>query len=488
MKTRPLLSAALAFSLLTACELDPVSSEDDNFNSQTKEVPGTFSGDREQSKNVTKQTNKQALSSPDFSNTSNHLNTDFLTFGIGNLRDVKEGAIEISGISGDIIQAFIYWHGIKPSVTETNSLNVNGTVVIAENLGYSDSNCWGSEGYNVSQTLKANITALVESTRNGIYELKDFGDLNPNGASIVVFFNDGDASNNRDVTLLEGNDSNIYFAGINDELLAPEDPEGWAVDFPSFSYDTGSALLQLHVGDGQNSNDGTIRLNSEYLAGGFMFDGALGAFWDINSYEINSFLTSGENSLSLSGITGTDCLSLVLAIVNVPTSASNNSDSDGDGLSDEVDNCPLIANPDQIDTDADGYGDVCDPDDDNDGVLDGDDNCPLDDNSDQSDYDLDGLGNVCDPDDDNDGVLDDDDETPFSEIEATVSFVECSTSIENKNAGNGNTMSDELAKLDQENFKNKGQYKKTVAHLMESWVEQGLITEEEKNILVGCSE
>ncbi len=141
-------------------------------------------------------------------------------------------------------------------------------------------------------------------------------------------------------------------------------------------------------------------------------------------------------------------------------------DSDGDGLSNDCDNCPTTSNPDQVDTDGDGLGNACDPDDDNDGIcdtggpvpagtpgaaagcvaganpfsigkdncptvpnpgqqdvngngigdacedsdgdgiLDGLDNCPLIPNPNQADNDGDGRGDVCDPDDDNDGICD----------------------------------------------------------------------------------
>ena len=57
--------------------------------------------------------------------------------------------------------------------------------------------------------------------------------------------------------------------------------------------------------------------------------------------------------------------------------ASFSIDTDGDGLGNESDNCPLVANADQLDTDDDGLGDICDDDDDGDGVADGSDLCPL---------------------------------------------------------------------------------------------------------------
>lgn len=86
-------------------------------------------------------------------------------------------------------------------------------------------------------------------------------------------------------------------------------------------------------------------------------------------------------------------------------------DGDGDGIR-SGDNCPLVSNPWQINTDGDDRGDVCDDNDDNDRFPDRLDNCPLIVNDDQHDLDGNGVGDECD-DIDGDGLLDVDDLCPF---------------------------------------------------------------------------
>jgi hypothetical protein len=58
-------------------------------------------------------------------------------------------------------------------------------------------------------------------------------------------------------------------------------------------------------------------------------------------------------------------------------------DTDGDEIADEQDNCPSVANHDQADSDDDGVGDTCD-------------NCMYGANADQQDADSDGVGDMCD--------------------------------------------------------------------------------------------
>jgi hypothetical protein len=82
--------------------------------------------------------------------------------------------------------------------------------------------------------------------------------------------------------------------------------------------------------------------------------------------------------------------------------AASADDRDGDGIENQYDNCPGVQNSEQVDSDGDGSGDVCDfcvgngaYDTDGDGLCDRDDNCYSVPNIDQLDSDGDGYGDVC---------------------------------------------------------------------------------------------
>jgi beta propeller repeat protein len=126
--------------------------------------------------------------------------------------------------------------------------------------------------------------------------------------------------------------------------------------------------------------------------------------------------TNSQPDYDLDGI-GDACDELQTEVVSTATAQA---DTDGDGRYDPQDNCPSVANADQLDGDADNKGNVCDScpndpanDSDGDGICGDVDNCPTVKNPDQANLDGDVYvannpltgGNACDQDADSDGYI-----------------------------------------------------------------------------------
>lgn len=257
------------------------------------------------------------------------LNTDFASAGIGGLRNAGIGNIVLSGISGEVTRAYLYWQGPTNSLdpNANASVAVNGTLVTGVNIGFSGSSCWAE--FSNSQAYRADVTSLVAVFRNGSYHLTNFtadSSVNVNGASLIVFYDDGIASNNRNIVLVEGNDDNFENSF---------DGDGWNVTVTGINRIAGSASIQLHVADGQGlSIDAPIILNGATLApAGEIFAGtsvpselhpapAVFGLWDIVTFDVSSLLPPGTNTLSLNAGLLQDCLSLVLMVINLPATST----------------------------------------------------------------------------------------------------------------------------------------------------------------------
>jgi len=253
------------------------------------------------------------------------IDTDMVVAGVGGLSQADEGGtITLGGIgSGVITSAWLYWAGYAESPDSTALQNVvfNGTSISGTPVGFESTSCQAA-GYR-SDAYRADVTNLV--TGDGAYTVGGLRSeiLNrfPYGASVIVFFNDGDTTNDRDVYVYEGLDSTS---------ASSSNGPGWNANLSGNTYPGGAATLTLHVADGEDAagtddEDGTFALNGTTFASGEVFQGdsvpvasgATAGEWDIESFSIESALTLGPTAAALTQTGGTDCLELVVATVSV---------------------------------------------------------------------------------------------------------------------------------------------------------------------------
>lgn len=226
------------------------------------------------------------------------------------------------------------------------------------------------------------LTAAAEVVPCETYHLKlVIADVNDRLYDSGVFVKKGSFNvavycANQTVTLNENGTASItaqsLYSGDNPDCISPI---SYSASQTSFNCtDLGSNTVTLTV-TFQGNQSATCQANVEVLDGDTDGDG-------IGNCSDNCPLDP-DNDADGDGICANED----------PCPLDPNNDVDGDGVCGNEDNCPTVANADQTDTDGDGDGDACDADDDNDGCLDEDDANPL---EASGDSDCDGVANDCD--------------------------------------------------------------------------------------------
>ncbi len=94
----------------------------------------------------------------------------------------------------------------------------------------------------------------------------------------------------------------------------------------------------------------------------------------------------------------------------------------------------------------------------------------------------------CNRDSDGDGCYDFEDPIIYSNMETTINIDSCDSGVDNKITSEcGITMSDMIDELEQDTYNNHGQFLHLIVQLTEVWMDEGLITQEEKDLIVACA-
>ena len=162
-------------------------------------------------------------------------------------------------------------------------------------------------------------------------------------------------------TLLRGKeylkDNRILPTGFN-KAGAPNDVRVVGAALSDANFIGGSDRISYQIG-GLPAGNYTIKAELVYQTLSYAF--AEDLFVDTTTPEVVDFKTMFDASTQKSTV--------IASAEFADTVTEPVVDTDGDGVADNLDNCKLVANFNQRDTDGDGYGNICDADLNNDGIV-----------------------------------------------------------------------------------------------------------------------
>jgi Tol biopolymer transport system component len=272
------------------------------------------------------------------------------------------------------------------------SINSDGTrIAFGSGSDLTGNNADGNTEIFLFDTTTDTFTQITNTTAGLIFNIS----INSDGTRII-FASEKDLTGNN----ADGNTEIFLFDTTTDTFTQITNTTAGSNDYPStnsngtrFAFHSDRDLIG-------NNADGNTEI--------FLFDTTTDTFTQITNTTIGGSFAPSINSdgtriafHSYSDLTENNAdgnFEIFLAVCAI--------DTDGDGIPDDLDNCPEIVNPDQSDTDGDNLGDDCDncpdlsspdqTDSDQDERGDLCDNCPIDQNQDQLDADSDDVGDVCD--------------------------------------------------------------------------------------------
>ena len=369
--------------------------------------------------------------------------------GVTNVNFTAIGAFNIWGnVYGDTLaHVTISLAGLVSKTTPTDSSghyvlygvpNGNYTVTPSK-LGYTFNPASRSVTVNNGIVPSVNFRAYNDTDGDGMPDNQEQGpggnDLNysGNGDSIPDWQQNNVSSlhtidNTSYITIASPPETTLNNVQAMSNPSPSNTPAGASFPFGFFDFSIagvgngGTSIVTLYLPAGQTADTyykyGPELGNTTPHWYEFLYDGQTGA--EINGNIITLHFIDGQrgdNDLLGNG-TIVDPGGPCIQIDNCPNDPNKiepgicgcglpDTDSDGDGTADCIDNCPTVANANQADIDHDGVGDACDncptvsnptqTDTDKDGVGNACDNCPNNCNSLQKDADGDGNGDVCDP-------------------------------------------------------------------------------------------